>query len=226
MTTLHSIVSGHRIVRLNPGQLRLLQTVPPQQLLLLILRQYLVLRHELVLGNVHQEFGLLEMLNAEGVADLLHGLLGEGGDVHPQDEDGVRDPLLLHTVGVHLDRFDSDLFVLGKEHEQLIGFVVGFFHEDSQALPGGELSEPLRERRRGHIAHLPRDHVPALPQHGRDGLVHPEQAGGLRRETTPRVGGGRLGQDAPVGTGLLHFNVGHPSLLLEHVVRYRKKKQL
>lgn len=127
MTTLHSIVSGHGIVGLNPGQLRLLQTVPPQQLLLLILRQYLMLWHQLVIGNVHQELGLLEMLNAEGVADLLHCLLGEGGDVHPQDEDGVRDSLLLHTVGVNLDRLDSDLFVLGEEDKQLVGFVIGFF---------------------------------------------------------------------------------------------------
>lgn len=127
VTTLHSIVSGHGIVRLDTGQLRLLQTVPPQQLLFLVLRQDLVLRHEFVLRNVHQELGLLKVLNAEGIADLLHGLLGEGGYVHSQDEDGVRDSLLLHSVRVHLDRLDPDLFILGKEDEQLIGFIIRFF---------------------------------------------------------------------------------------------------
>lgn len=127
MTTLHSIVSSHGVVRLDAGQLCLLQAVPPQQLLLLILRQHLVLRNELVLGDIHQELSLLKVLDAEGVTDLLHGLLGKGGDVHPQDEDGIRDPLLLHSVGVHLDRLDSNLFVLGEEYEQLVRFVVSFF---------------------------------------------------------------------------------------------------
>ena len=84
------------------------------------------------------------------------------------------------------------------------------YHEDGKALTGWELSEPLREGCRGHVAHLPWDHVPALAQHGRDGLVHPKQAGGLWRQAAPSVGGGRLGQDTPIGTGILHFNVGHP----------------
>ena len=83
--------------------------------------------HQSVLRNVHQQFRLLEVLDPEAVAHLQHGLLGEGGYVHSQDEDGVRDSLLLHSVRVHLDRLDPDLFILGKEDEQLIGFIIRFF---------------------------------------------------------------------------------------------------
>jgi len=80
-----------------------------------------------MISDVHEQLGLLEVLNAEGIANLLHGLLGKGGNINAQDEDGVRYAFLLHPIGIHLDGLDAHLFIFGEEHEQLIGLVVGFF---------------------------------------------------------------------------------------------------
>ena len=57
-----AVVARDRVGELDARELRLLQPVLLQQPRLLLLREHLVRRHEHVLGDVHEELGLLELL--------------------------------------------------------------------------------------------------------------------------------------------------------------------
>lgn len=60
-------IPRNRIPRLNPRQLTFLQPIPLQQLLLLIHTQQHMLRHQLMMRNIHQQILLLEGLDHDGV---------------------------------------------------------------------------------------------------------------------------------------------------------------
>jgi len=79
----HSVVSSDGIVGLDPRQLRVLESISLEQFALLVRRQDLMLRHQLVLRDVHEQFGLLEVLDPKRVTHLLDGLLGKGRNVDP-----------------------------------------------------------------------------------------------------------------------------------------------
>lgn len=85
--SLQTQIPRHRVRHLDPRQLRLLQPVPLQQLLLLLRAEQHVLRHELVVRDVDEQVLLLEGLDvlvaADGALDLERG----GRDRRPRDHD-------------------------------------------------------------------------------------------------------------------------------------------
>ena len=70
---LQAVVARDGVSHLDSGQLRLLHSVPLEQSVLLLLGKDLVLRHQYVLRDVHQELLLLELLDEKlGGEDVLN----------------------------------------------------------------------------------------------------------------------------------------------------------
>lgn len=80
-----------------------------------------------MLCDIHQQLCLLEMLDPETIAHLLHSLLRKGRDIPPQHQNCIRNALILHAIGQDFDGFHSNLFVFWEEDEELIRFVIRFF---------------------------------------------------------------------------------------------------
>lgn len=100
-------IPRHRIPRLNPRQLALLQAIPLQQALLLLRTQQHMLRHQLVLRDVDQQILLLEGLDDAGQHDG-DNLERRGGDALLGDEDARLEVVLVDVLreGAHL--LDAD----------------------------------------------------------------------------------------------------------------------
>ena len=83
--------------------------------------------YQSMIRNIHQKLRLLKMLNPETITHLQNSLLCKWRDISPQHQYGIGHTLILHTICQDFDGLHSNLFVFGKEDEELIGFIIGFF---------------------------------------------------------------------------------------------------
>mmetsp|Transcript_11315 Transcript_11315/g.40847 ORF Transcript_11315/g.40847 Transcript_11315/m.40847 type:complete len:207 (-) Transcript_11315:145-765(-) len=121
----HAVIPSHGIVQLYPRQLGVFHLVPRQQGPLLRVRQQHVLGHQHVLGDVHEELHLLELLDVEALRRALEqGLLREGRERRLHDDDRAKHALVLHALRVLLDRLHAHFLLLREEHKDVLGRIV------------------------------------------------------------------------------------------------------
>ena len=80
-----------------------------------------------MLGDIHQEFGLLKVFDSERVGHFRHGLLGERRYVPAQHQYCIRHLFVLHSISQDFDRLHAHLFILGEENKQLVRIIVRLF---------------------------------------------------------------------------------------------------
>jgi len=126
-----------------------------------------VLRHEHVLGDVHEQLALLELLNQQpfGGLDLGERLARKCREVLLHDEDRALHVLLVHPLHVLLDRLDADLRVHRPEDEDLLRRVVALLHEQREHVALRRGCELLKELLLGLVDVGGVDHVPTVAEH-------------------------------------------------------------
>lgn len=96
-----------------------------------------MLRHQLVLSYVNQQLGFQKLLQNVFGGHVDQRLLRRGRHSLLHDDDRSVNVLLLHSLTVSLDGFNSDLGFVREEDEHLIGGVVIVSHEDRQGVSRG-----------------------------------------------------------------------------------------
>ena len=139
LAALQAVVAGDGVGLEDARQLGLLQLVAREQRLLLLVVQHLVLRHQLVLRDVHHQLVVQEHLQRQLVAQPVDDLRGEGGGLLLQHQHRPLHLLLPHLQQVPVDLLLPELLVRGREErEQLVRAVRLLARGDLAALaPAG-----------------------------------------------------------------------------------------
>mmetsp|Transcript_72335 Transcript_72335/g.172392 ORF Transcript_72335/g.172392 Transcript_72335/m.172392 type:complete len:239 (+) Transcript_72335:153-869(+) len=133
--TLHAKVSGNRIIELHPRQLCRLHFVAVEKLLLLLLGQWNMLGHELVLSDVYNELILVEDLDSHVTHCLHHCCLGKRCEWLLDDEDRLFDLFLVHLFCQNPDGFHThSLVFFWEEHNQLLVWICFLVNKDNETL--------------------------------------------------------------------------------------------